>query len=163
MIHLASNNSGSFLSTFEDVDVQPNAIDLRLDKIFAIENKLFIISETKKIHRESVMVPPNADGWWELPIGTYEVVMQGTVTIAPDEAGFVITRSTLNRNGVFLTSGLYDSGYSGVMAGALHVTTAPMIIKRGTRIGQFVLFKAEALHSYSGSYGKTSAHDVKYS
>ena len=39
--------------------------------------------------------------------------MENIVSIEEGYAGFVITRSTLNRNGVFITSGLYDSGYHG--------------------------------------------------
>jgi len=89
-------------------------------------------------------------------------VMENIVTIGPDEAGWVITRSTLNRNGVFITSGLYDSGYSGVMAGAMHVRGGPVRIKKGTRVAQFLLFKAEALTLYNGSYGLNSEHDKKY-
>ena len=88
--------------------------------------------------------------------------MENIITIGEGEAGWVITRSTLNRNGVFITSGLYDSGYCGVMAGALHVNVGPMKIKRGTRVGQFLLFKSETLKLYDGDYGANKQHDVKY-
>jgi deoxycytidine triphosphate deaminase len=88
--------------------------------------------------------------------------MENIIRVGENEAGWVITRSTLNRNGLFLTSGLYDTGYHGVMAGVLHVTVGPARIKRGTRIGQYLSFDAEALHSYEGSYGLNSEHDKKY-
>lgn len=161
MKHLASSLHSS-LSEFTEDQVQPNAIDLRVDKIFRIQNRQFNIDEESKQHRGSVEIEPNTEGYWRLDPGTYEIIMQGEITIGPEEAGWVITRSTLNRNGVFITSGLYDSGYSGVMAGAMHVNVADMRIKRGTRVGQFLLFKAEALHQYEGSYGKNSEHDKKY-
>ena len=86
---------------------------------------------------------PDENDDWHLDVGTYEIIMEGEITIGPDEAGWVITRSTLNRNGLFITSGLYDSGYQGVMAGALHVNVGPAVIRKGTRVGQFLLFKAE--------------------
>jgi deoxycytidine triphosphate deaminase len=162
MIHLGSSNSSSSLSTFQPEDVQPNAIDLRVDQIRRIDDNVFTISEDGKIHRGSAPIATEKDGYWRLENGTYEVIMEGEVTIGPDEAGWVITRSSLNRNGVFLTSGLYDSGYSGVMAGALHVHCGTARIKKGTRIGQFLLFKAESLNQYSGSYGSGSEHDKKY-
>ena len=66
------------------------------------------------------------------------------------------------RNGLFLTSGLYDSGYNGVMAGVLHVGVGAARIKKGTRIGQYLNFKAEALSSYDGDYGIGKEHDKKY-
>ena len=72
------------------------------------------------------------------------------------------TRSTLNRNGLFITSGLYDTGYHGVMAGVLHVGVGPARIKQGTRIGQYLSFTAENLSSYDGDYGVGKSHDTKY-
>jgi deoxycytidine triphosphate deaminase len=88
--------------------------------------------------------------------------MENIINVGPGEAGWVITRSTLNRNGCFITSGLYDSGYHGVMAGVLHVTIDTARIKKGTRIGQYLSFDAEALTMYDGDYGIGKTHDVKY-
>ena len=161
MIHLASPDSKSSLSKFDVDQVQPNAIDLRVDKIFQSYSQVFVISEEEKSHRESREISPT-DEWWRLEVGSYEIIMQGIVTLADDEAGWVITRSSLNRNGCFITSGLYDSGYSGVMAGVLHVNNGPVRIKRGTRVGQFLLFKAEALNQYDGDCGSGKQHDEKY-
>jgi deoxycytidine triphosphate deaminase len=162
MKHLASPDSESELSEYEPDQVQPNAIDLKVDKIFRIESTKFVISEEQKGHRGSIELIPDEDGFWHLETGVYEIIMEGEITIGPNEAGFVITRSTLNRNGLFITSGLYDSGYSGVMAGALHVHCGMATIKKGTRVGQFLLFDAESVNQYSGSYGSGSIHDAKY-
>ena len=88
--------------------------------------------------------------------------MENIISVGAGEAGWVITRSTLNRNGCFITSGLYDSGYHGVMAGAMHVTSGPLMIKKGTRVGQFLLFKSETVKMYDGDYGIGKEHDKKY-
>ena len=88
--------------------------------------------------------------------------MENIVTIPEGYAGWVITRSTLNRNGLFITSGLYDSGYNGVMAGLLHVHHGPATIQRGSRVGQFIMFEAETLSLYDGDYGVGKNHDAKY-
>ena len=162
MRHLASSDSESEVSVYEPDQVQPNAIDLKVDKIFTIESTKFTISEEQKVHRGSTELVPDNNGFWHLETGVYEIIMEGEITIGPNEAGFVITRSTLNRNGLFITSGLYDSGYSGVMAGALHVHCGVAGIQKGTRVGQFLLFDAESVNQYTGSYGSGSAHDVKY-
>jgi deoxycytidine triphosphate deaminase len=146
----------------QEGDVQPNAVDLRLGKVFKMSQSMFVIDEKQKTHRGSYEMKADANGYYNLPEGHYEVVMENMIVVGENEAGWVITRSTLNRNGVFLTSGLYDSGYDGVMAGVMHVTCGPMRIQRGTRIGQYVSFNAEALHSYEGSYGRNKAHDIKY-
>ena len=163
MIHIQSNKTSSSLTNVQQVDIQPNAVDLRIDKVFDIvKNKVFLIDEDHKVHRGSVELNPDKDGYWHLNPGTYEIVMENIINVGEGESGWVISRSTLNRNGVFITSGLYDSGYNGVMAGAMHITCGPMIIKRGTRVGQFLLFKSETLKLYDGDYGLNKAHDQKY-
>lgn len=162
MKHIMGPSSLSKLTNVQDGDVQPNAVDLRLGKVFLIRPNTFIITEETKRHRGSVELTPNKDGFYTLEEGHYEVVMENIIEVGENEAGWVITRSTLNRNGVFLTSGLYDTGYHGVMAGVMHVTRGPMIIKQGTRIGQYLSFNAEALHKYDGSYGIGKEHDEKY-
>jgi len=163
MKHIMGNESRSTLTQVQDGDVQPNAVDLRLGKIFRIKKELFEISNEHKRHRGTEeALQPDADGYYLLEPGEYEVVMENIINVGENEAGWVITRSTLNRNGLFLTSGLYDSGYHGVMAGVLHVTVGPARIKEGTRIGQYLSFNAEALHSYDGDYGLNKDHDKKY-
>lgn len=162
MKNIGSVLTRSVLSNMEDGDVQPNAVDLRLGKVLWISSNEFLIDEERKVHRGTVEMMVDADGYYRLEPGHYEVVMQNKISVGRDEAGWVITRSTLNRNGVFLTSGLYDTGYNGVMAGVMHVTIGPMRIKPGTRIGQYLCFDAQALSTYDGSYGDGKQHDEKY-
>lgn len=164
MIHLGSPNSNSKLSKWmEETQIQPNAMDLKVDKIFEINSdRTFMIDEETKEHRGSIEIEPDINNYWHLKPGCYEIIMEGQITIADDEAGWVITRSTLNRNGLFITSGLYDSGYQGVMAGALHVNVNDAIIKKGTRVAQFLLFKAESLNQYDGDYGTGKADENMY-
>ena len=168
MINIGSDlYSESTLTAVQKDDVQPNAVDLRLGKVYAIKwERPFEISNEYKIHRGSIEIMPDQQGFYNLGPGSYEVVMENEVDMAEDEAGWVITRSTLNRNGIHLTSGLYDSGYKGVMAGVMHIAGNQLTktrIKQGTRIGQFLCFKAEALSSYDGDYGRGKEHDKKYS
>ena len=162
MKHIMGSDSRSTLTAVRDEDVQPNAVDLRPDKVFRLSHSTFKIDEKEKIHRGSIEMKADTLGYFNLAEGHYEVIMENGITVGAGEAGWVITRSTLNRNGVFLTSGLYDTGYEGVMAGVLHVTCGPMRIARGTRIGQYLSFNAEALHQYAGSYGRGKSHDKKY-
>ena len=162
MKHIMGSESRSKLSNVQEGDVQPNAVDLRLGKIFKIKPELFQVSNDDKKHRGTEEMKADHLGYYTLEPGHYEVVMENIIQVGEGEAGWVITRSTLNRNGCFLTSGLYDTGYHGVMAGVLHVTVGTARIKQGTRIGQYLSFNAEALHSYDGSYGIGKEHDKKY-
>lgn len=163
MKHIMGPQSKSTLTNVVEGDVQPNAVDLRLAKVFAVETSLFEVSNEHKKHRGTRELTPDPQGYFNLSPGHYEVVMENIIHVGENEAGWVITRSTLNRNGLFITSGLYDSGYNGVMAGMLHVTIGPARIKQGTRIGQYLSFDSEALHLYDGDYGLNKVHDKKYS
>lgn len=162
MKHILGENSRSTLTNVVEGDAQPNAVDLRLGKVFRIKPNVFEIDNETKKHRGSEEVQPDAEGWYTLEPGAYEVVMENIIRVGEDEAGWVITRSTLNRNDVFLTSGLYDTGYHGAMAACMHVGTAPMRVKVGTRIGQYLSFEAESTHKYDGDYGLGKDHDKKY-
>lgn len=162
MINIGGSNATSTLSNVRTDDVQPNAVDLRVKKILKIKDNIFTIDEDQKCHRGAEEYEPWEDGYFYLYPGVYEIIMENEIHVGPDEAGYVITRSTLNRNGCYLTSGLYDTGYNGVMASVLHVTCGLMRIKPGTRVGQYLNFKAEALHKYNGDYGKGKEHDQKY-
>ena len=151
----------NLLSRVQEGDSQPNAVDLRVDKIFRLHDKEFEISDKEKKHRGSWEVE-HQNGFFYLEPGTYEIIMENIVDIPEGYAGWVITRSTLNRNGLFITSGLYDSGYNGVMAGALQVEGGPAKIQKGTRVAQFLMFEAETLSMYDGDYGIGKEHDKKY-
>ncbi len=153
MKHTQGPLSRTKLTNVQSQDVQPNAVDLRLDKVFKINDDVFILSEDSKVHRTTEPVPLIEDDFYRLEPGHYEVTMENIISVGEGEAGWVITRSTLNRNGVFLTSGLYDSEYEGVMAGVMHVTCGPVLIKKGTRIGQYLSFDSECVKLYDGSYG----------
>lgn len=161
MRNICSEYSQSTLTNVMPGDPQPNACDLRLDKVFRVNTGTFKLSEETKKHRGSQLIAPDRYGWYLLRPGHYEVTMMNMITVGPDEAGFVITRSTLNRNGVFLTSGLYDSGYNGIMAAMMHVNIGDLCIKQGTRIGQYLSFDAESISQYDGSYGFTKAGIAK--
>jgi deoxycytidine triphosphate deaminase len=167
MKHILGTNSRSTLTNVQEGDCQPNAVDLRLDKVFKILPTVFEISNEHKKLRDPEQIQPDEEGYFNLEVGDYEVVMSNIISVGENEAGWVITRSTLNRSNIFITSGLYDSKYSGCMAGCLHVGTGPARIKKGTRIGQYLSFTAEMLHAYNGSYGlgvdgKPKASEAKY-
>ena len=95
----------NLLSRVQEGDSQPNAVDLRVDKIFRLHDKEFEISDKEKKHRGSWEVE-HQNGFFYLEPGTYEIIMENIVDIPEGYAGWVITRSTLNRNGLFITSGL---------------------------------------------------------
>lgn len=144
-------------------DETPNAVDIRLAKVFKILPNMFEIDEANnKKHRGVEELFPDENGFWTLEPGSYEVIADNTVCVGPDEAGYVIGRSSLNRNDIYVRSCLYDSGYNGVMCAVMTIGTGPVRIQKGTRFAQYVSWKAESLKMYKGSYGFGTEDDAKY-
>ena len=160
--HILSESNLCTITGVQDGDLQPNCPDLRIDRVFAIGEDVFELSETSNRMRSSVEILPDADGWFSLPVGTYDVTTSNTVEVGEGYAGWVIQRSTLLRNNITAQSAIYDSGYSGVVGCRMQVGSGPARIQRGTRIAQFVLVEAETLTKYNGSYGNSGYHDKKY-
>jgi deoxycytidine triphosphate deaminase len=167
MKHILGPNSRSTLTNVQEGDSQPNAVDLRLDKVFKILPTVFEISDDHKKLRETQEVFPDEEGYFNLEVGDYEAVMSNAISVGEKECGWLIIRSSLNRSNIFTTSGLFDSKYTGCVASCLHVGTGPARIKKGTRVAQYLSFDAEMLHGYNGSYGfgadgKPKADEAKY-
>ena len=163
MVNIAGDQATSKMRGLVEGCVQPNAVDITLGKVFRILPTVFEIdAANNKVMRQVEELVPDENGFWYLEPGDYEGIAEQTVTVGEDEAGYVIPRSSCNRSGVFLTSGLYDSSYSGVCAFCVHVGVGPVRIQKGTRVGQYLTWKAEALHQYNGSYGFGTADDEKY-
>ncbi len=157
MIHGLGSSLSDFRGIGDDKDaIQPNAFDFRVMEVFAFETPFFkLTADDKKTHRQTRRLEVNRDNCWVLPAGSYSVLTNIECTIAEGEAGWLIPRSTLNRNGVFLTSGLYDSGFNNTVGCTLHVTPGCVFtLEKGARIGQFLIVSAETLKMYDGSYNK---------
>ena len=177
MIHIKGETSKSKVTGVERSHIQPNAVDITVDKIFAFTkpelgelSNVVVISNNQKQHRrvEQLLPIPGSDGewadgeYWILPEGVYDCLSSSEVTIAEGEAAFVIQRSTLNRNGLRCTSGLYDSGFSGKIGFSLTVQGGPAKIYRGVALCQLLTFQAETLGLYNGSYGTGKEGEARY-
>ena len=88
MKHIMGESSKSTLTNVKEGDVQPNAVDLRLEKIFKIKTDLFEISNEHKKHRGTeyeMKVDP--EGYFNLEPGHYEVVMENIINVGEGEVG----------------------------------------------------------------------------
>ena len=141
----------------EEVQIQPNAIDFTLDRLFAINNNTFHISEDAKQMRGGFEIQPAGrpgnEQYWSLEANSVYDGMSGMhVKLPSGIAAMLIIRSTFNRNGIFLTSGLYDSGFEGHLGFAIHNRSGPAIIVPGTRIGQVIFVESENALMYAGGW-----------
>lgn len=155
MIHgLSETSKSKFIFEQDDDSLQPNAFDFKISRVFRFKTDIFELRENdSKTHRQQEEVFPDENGFWILTSGDYNVLTDTECKISEGEAGYVIQRSSLNRNGIFLTSGLYDSGFNNTLGCVMHVNGI-FKVQRGSRIGQFILTEAETLKLYNGSYNK---------
>jgi len=136
--------------------IQPNAIDFTLDELFRVNSdEVAIITKNKKLTKMRSLLPvPEVGDRWKL-LGN--MVYDGTsLMYVKVPAGYacvpLFTRSTLTRNGIFLMSGVYDSGFEGHIGFTIYTDGGPVEFEKGVRVGQIGFVKSENAHLYAGDY-----------
>ena len=141
----------------KETQLQPNGIDVRVKNIELIGNTSFklFISDTTHSTRTQVKrsVVDGKETFRVFPGRAFSVECYEWVTIPVGVAARVHTRSRLNRNGIFVGSGLYDSGFSGPV-GFTFYPFSNGIIQVGVRVAQIVFYRSEEGSLYNGSYGE---------
>ena len=128
-------NASTEVTNIDKKMIQPNTIDLRVDKIFRIGAGPMHMDEDKK--------EPLEDEDKKEPLD-----------IAEGEIAILLGRSTFNRNGVLIISSIYDSGYKDYAGATLYNIGGETTLKPNTRFAHLVIAKAETLHKYDGDYGE---------
>lgn len=170
---------GNVLNNVSDLDpkcIQMNAVDIRVSELRLIDdyenqygdlhNQLFEISDEGTVHKKkSQPITVDDNGFWVLSRGAYEFTSPHYVTVPAGYCGYLITRSSFNRNGIFIISGLYDSGFEGYVGGTIYNFGGRIKMKQLTRLCQLVMASAETLKMYDGQYNhkKISSHDLSSS
>lgn len=165
-------HSKDFVTNLDDKCIQPNAVDLRLSTIEEFGGypnptfdvmwyrpKIVISEEASKEfgdrHQAVRHVMYGRDGYLLKPNRAYDVVTKHSVKIPEGMVGWCHIRSTLSRNGIILSGGLYDAGYDGVIGFTLHNLSPNEIhLDDNVRIAQFIMGAAETAHLYDGYYNQ---------
>lgn len=136
--------------------IQPNAIDITIDTVYQPDPVgSFMLSEDSKQMIKQTEQYPDSDGYFVIPAHSFVDVMSDFfITVPPGMVATFIVRSSLNRNGIFITNGLYDQGFSNNCGLILHNRhSTPAKIKHQTRIGQLCFITAQDSGMlYEGSY-----------
>ena len=139
-----------------DLQVQPNGIDLRVDRVQRLTSP-GLLGEADSVRepaaREDVQV--DKDGWWDLHRGAYVITYQEKVNLPTDIMALARPRSTLLRSGVAIHAAVWDAGYSGRGEGLLSVLNARGYrLQRGARVLQLVFFRLSSptAEGYKGRY-----------
>lgn len=131
--------------------IQPNAIDFTMDRLFVIRpNDNALISEDTRVWHNTVEL---GDSVWTLESNlVYDGMSDFTVTVPEQVACMLINRSSINRLGIHLNCGLYDSGFSGSIGFTLHNRVGKVSIEPHTRVGQIIFIESKSVGLYAGGF-----------
>ena len=146
-----------------ETQVQPNAIDFTLDRVFSISDNEFIISTEKATGKELKQMrggseiltsPDRRTGveFFHLITSSYDILSAVYVDLPEGVACLLVPRSTFARNAMWIVSGLYDSGFKGHVGCVLHQLKGTSKVEKGTRIGQIIFVSSENAKLYAGGY-----------
>lgn len=152
--------------------LQQGGIDITLDLMYEYDGSSFLISPNKTQHRttnqmfpsEPVMVDSvSTDLFYELaPRTSYDFLSNFEIFVPARMSALIIVRSSLNRNGLFVTTGVYDSGFAGNIGGAIHNNAKGYsYIAPGTRIAQVLFVETDNVKMYDGQYQSMFIGDGK--
>jgi len=155
---------GWISNVLEDT-IQPNGIDLTISTIQTPQLPDKIVISQKILPSFIEYLPTEVvngcPAWLLSPEESpyFLINCDQMVSIPSDVIGLIIKRSTLNRTGTIIQSGLYDSGFRG-RVGFTVIPTVPIYVFPGSRLAQFVFMTSdEAVHRlYDGSYQNQDHH-----
>lgn len=147
---------------FPDQQVQQNGIDVRIAEVHKILTPGKLFKSGKELPATAEMMytqekvseddPDASPKMVHIEKGVpYALISMESVDIPENVAAMVIMRSTLNRIGVPIHSGLYDSGFRGKIQPTLYPFNE-FDIELGSRFAQVIFFRAESAALYKGQY-----------
>ena len=122
-----------------------------------LENKHIIPAEGTKKQQCGVDVTIKES--CEIPAhGFLNIEIAETISVPANAAAMLCVRSSLSRKGIFISSGLYDPGFSGASGCTIYnMGNEPIKFDAGDRIAQMIFFECDPASQYDGKYqGSTS-------
>lgn len=90
--------------------------------------------------------------------GFLNIEIAEKISIPANAAALLCVRSSLSRRGIFISSGVYDPGFSGAAGCTIYnMGDEDLVMEAGDRIAQMVFFECDPASQYDGKYqGSTS-------
>jgi deoxycytidine triphosphate deaminase len=115
-----------------------------------------IVMSDKTIVDEYTEVTPtkntNEKLIFKLEPGTYSLTFEQGVKLPTNRTAFIRHRSSILRCGGIITSGVYDPGFEVDDMGAVLIATQPIIIEKGARVAQIIMFQNMTAEAYDGQW-----------
>lgn len=96
---------------------------------------------------------------YHLQPGVYSLTFEQGIKLPANRTAFIRHRSSVLRCGGIITSGVYDPGFEVDEMGGVMIATQPIIIEKGARVAQIIVFENYEAEAYSGQW--QGSKDVK--
>ena len=128
--------------------------DLTLKEVKQINGGIVMADKTIVDEYTEIMPTKNANGKliYKLEPGTYSITFEQGVKLPTNRAAFIRHRSSILRCGGIITSGVYDPSFYVDEMGGVLIATKPIIIERGARVAQIIMFESQESQAYDGQF-----------
>ena len=128
--------------------------DLTLKEVKQINGGIVMADKTIVDDYTEIMPTKNTNGKliYKLEPGTYSVTFEQGVKLPTNRTAFVRHRSSVLRCGGIITSGVYDPGFAVDEMGGVLIATKSIIIEKGARVAQIIMFENQESEAYDGQW-----------
>ena len=139
--------------------------DLTVKDVKAIRGGILYADETQLEPYDQIetMSVQKKDGdhreVWSLKPGIYSVTFEQGCKLDDQTTAFIRQRSSVLRMGGTVTSGVYDPGFEVDEMGGVMTLTKTVVIEKGARLAQIIMFENNSAELYDGQWQK--GKDVK--
>lgn len=153
----AASNVNPYILFFDKVlqpfnwnNIQQVGYDLTLKNVFEISGSCVVGDKMTHAKRKQIKC---TKGSYKLKAGKlYSFDFFEYVKIPNNMFALIYPRSSLNRMGCLLTSGIYDSGFENYVGAMARIFQCDIEIKKQSRVAQMLFQWADAASEYSGQY-----------
>ena len=128
--------------------------DLTLKEVKRINGGI-ISSDKTFVHPyvDQVTTSPEDDKeFFMLTPGAYSLTFEQGVKLPSNKTAFIRHRSSILRCGATITSGVYDPGFEVEEMGGVLIATEPIMIEKGARVAQIIIFDNSEAELYDGQW-----------
>jgi deoxycytidine triphosphate deaminase len=149
---LQTNNKGSRAQV---------GYDLTLKSIKRVSGGVVMQDKTTIADYTEVTPSVNNDGKFifKLEPGTYSLTFEQGCKLPNNMTAFIRHRSSILRCGAIITSGVFDPGFEVDEMGSIMIITESMIVEKGARVAQIIMFENNEAELYNGQWQKNK--DIK--
>ncbi len=156
MVVWSGKHVAQFVRQPPEIKINPNGVDLKASEIWLIRADAVSVlnGKTRVTMPDKEKVLPDADGFYNLHQGTYEVRVANEVSIPKNAVGKLYPRSSLNRLGSIKSdTAIWDSGYCGFGTQTLHVPIKLLRVQKDEFMFQLAMEDCESSDvQYSGHW-----------